>query len=69
MGRTDMFGVVRREVPEHGVKVGCRAPFIAVGLTNPEADTLADALQGLNPDNEYAVIEIVFHRYTKPGGA
>jgi hypothetical protein len=63
--KPNMFGVVRRVVPAHGVKVGCTAESVATGLFREEADTLADALQEQNPDEEYAVTELVFHRWTK----
>lgn len=64
--RKDMFGVVRRVVPAHGVKVGCHTEHVANFLSHEEANELADALQGRNPGEEYAVVELVFHRWTKP---
>lgn len=61
-----MFGVVRRVVPNHGIKIGCTTASVASGLTRAHADALADAMQALHPDEEYAVIEAVFCRWTKP---
>lgn len=65
--RPDMFSVVRRVVPAHGVKVGCNAEIIQNRLMREEADELADVLQAQNPEEEYAVVEWIFHRWTKPG--
>lgn len=66
--RRNLFGVVRRVVPSHGIKVGCKTETVAAGLFRDEADELADALQARNPGEEYAVIEVVYHRWTGPEG-
>lgn len=65
VNRKDLFGVVRRVVPAHGVKVGCKTESVAAGLLRDEANKLADVLQLRYPDEEYAVVETVFHRWTK----
>lgn len=64
--RTNMFGVVRRVVPNHGIKIGCTTEIVASALERDDANALADAMQAKYPDAEYAVIETVFHRWTKP---
>lgn len=61
-----LFGVVRRVVPPHGIKIGCSTEAMANGLSEDEANQLADALQARNPNEEYAVVEFVFRRWTKP---
>lgn len=65
--KKNLFGVLRRVVPSHGVKVGCRTELIQQALFRREADELADALQAQNPSEEYAVFEVVYRRFTKPG--
>lgn len=62
----NLFGVVRRVVPAHGIKIGCTTENVANALRRDDAYRLADALQAKNPNEEYAVIEVVFHRWTKP---
>lgn len=62
----DLFGVVRRVVPAHGIKIGCTTENVAQALSEDEAGKLADALQTRNPKEEYAVVELVFRRWTKP---
>lgn len=61
----NMFSVVRRLVPAHGVKIGCGAREIATGLFEVDARMLADRLQAENPDEEYAVTQIVYRYWTK----
>lgn len=63
---TNLFSVVRRVVPAHGIKVGCTTDTIAARLNSEEARELADKLQSANPDEEYATVEMVFRYYTKP---
>lgn len=52
-------------VPPHGYKIGCRTQTITMSLTRPQADELAGRLQVDNPNEEYAVVELVFHHWTK----
>lgn len=63
----NMFGVLRRIVPPHGIKVGCTTEEVANSLTRGQADELANRLQARNPGEEYAVVECVFRRWTKGG--
>jgi hypothetical protein len=60
-----MFSVMRRVVPAHGIKIGCVCESVHSRLTEDEANRLADELQAKNPDEEYAVTELVFRRWTK----
>lgn len=62
----NVFGVVRRVVPAHGLKIGCTTAFVANALFEEDANKLADELQARNPGQEYAVVETVFRRWTKP---
>lgn len=59
----NLFGVVRRVVPAHGIKVGCRTEIVAAGLTQGEANELADKLHARNPSEDYALIEMVYRRW------
>jgi hypothetical protein len=61
----NVFGVVRRVIPPHGIKIGCESQVVQLGLLRNEADELADVMQARYPDDEYAVIETVFRRWTK----
>lgn len=65
MDKPNMFGVLRRVVPKHGIKVGCGTELIQQALFEAEANELADALQAKNPDEEYAVFKVVYVRFTK----
>lgn len=62
----NLFGVARRVVPKHGIKVGCTTEIVQQALFKEDAVRLALALQEQNPDKEYAVFELVFHGWTKP---
>jgi hypothetical protein len=68
MQKPNRFCVAQRIVPAHGIRVGCEARNVAVGLTRAEANELADKLQAKNPDEEYAITEVVFRRWTKSEG-
>ena len=61
----NLFSVVRRVVPKHGIKIGCTTETVQAGLFKEDAARLATALQDLYPDEEYAVTELVFHFWTK----
>lgn len=56
----NMFGVVTRD------KTRDTCTQLHNALTEEQANRVADELQAANPDREYAVVRLVFVRYTQP---
>lgn len=60
MKPANLFGVVKRD--------GDTAIEIRKALTEREANEIADQYQADNPNERYAVVQLVFIRHTKPEG-
>lgn len=55
---TNLYGVVRR--------AGLQTWDVARALERDAANAMADKLQAENPNEEYAVVQLVYVRWTKP---